>query len=272
VSFSFSSRGTEFLDSEQARITIARAFQTWSDQPCDRVGIAGKASLHLEETKPVTCWKSRFLEEGPNVNVVLFRDGNWNFSGTHGTIATTRTHRNLDTGEILDADIEINSAHFRVTSTDVPSSVRYDLQSVITHEIGHFIGIGHSEDPNAVMAARYDQGSIRFRELTDDDLRALCTIYPPGRDAECDPVPHGGFDATCNNPQLAEICTVGRVGASSAPVVIVNGKAAPPPPSAQWRSGLRGKFAMPCFAILTVAVTASAALVRRLRRKPGHQP
>ncbi len=56
--------------------------------------------------------------------------------------------------------------------------------SVVLHEIGHCLGLNHSEDPNAVM---YPQ--IRFADafttLDDDDIEGLRKLYapPPGANA-----------------------------------------------------------------------------------------
>lgn len=51
-----------------------------------------------------------------------------------------------------------------------------DLESVALHEIGHLIGIGHSEYFNAVMYPSY--WGIK-RMLDDDDILAAMNLYPP---------------------------------------------------------------------------------------------
>ena len=53
-----------------------------------------------------------------------------------------------------------------------PSGI--DLPSVALHELGHGLGLDHSEDTNAVMYAYY--GGPR-RELTDDDIAGIRSIY-----------------------------------------------------------------------------------------------
>jgi MYXO-CTERM domain-containing protein len=52
----------------------------------------------------------------------------------------------------------------------------YDLQAILTHEAGHFLGLAHSVDTSAIMYAFYSPGSIH---LTPDDVAGICTIYPP---------------------------------------------------------------------------------------------
>jgi len=49
---------------------------------------------------------------------------------------------------------------------------QFDLQSIVTHELGHSIGLEHSSDVNSVMYARLQQGVAR-RGFTDHDLALL---------------------------------------------------------------------------------------------------
>jgi hypothetical protein len=54
--------------------------------------------------------------------------------------------------------------------------VTFDLQAILTHEAGHFLGLAHATDTNAIMYAYYQPGAI---QLTSDDVDAICTVYPP---------------------------------------------------------------------------------------------
>lgn len=49
-----------------------------------------------------------------------------------------------------------------------------DFSSTALHEIGHAIGIDHSQDPSALMAASYSTTNF---ELQGDDINAAATIY-----------------------------------------------------------------------------------------------
>ncbi|KAL5722481.1 hypothetical protein ACHQM5_005997 [Ranunculus cassubicifolius] len=59
-----------------------------------------------------------------------------------------------------------------------PDSSRneFDLESIAVHEIGHLLGLGHSEFSDAVMWGSYDAGATR-RELTQDDIQGIRTLY-----------------------------------------------------------------------------------------------
>ncbi|MBA0652485.1 hypothetical protein Goklo_019744 [Gossypium klotzschianum] len=51
-----------------------------------------------------------------------------------------------------------------------------DLESVAIHEIGHILGLGHSEDPNAIMYAYFSPGTIK-RNLGRDDIDGIRALY-----------------------------------------------------------------------------------------------
>jgi len=52
------------------------------------------------------------------------------------------------------------------------STSQFDLQTIVTHELGHSVGLEHSSDANSVMYARLQQGVAR-RGFTDHDLALL---------------------------------------------------------------------------------------------------
>ena len=95
-------------------------------------------------------------------------------------------------GQVLDADILLRPADPSVTfaTPDELSSnpAAYDLESVLTHEIGHLLGFGHSAVWSAVMFPFVpapgtflgNRPSLQDRAapLADDDRTAVRVLYP----------------------------------------------------------------------------------------------
>ena len=107
----------------------------------------------------------------------------WNYDwpdDRRDALAVTHTRYDRDTGEILDADIELNATHYLWTVHGDPDAETADLMNTLTHELGHLLGFAHSEHLDATMFACTSPGEISKRYLGDDDVDAVCTVYPIG--------------------------------------------------------------------------------------------
>jgi len=109
-------------------------------------------------------------------NRIVWRETEWTLEPD--VLAITTLVYTASTGEILDADIDVNGVdHFwSASDTDVTN----DVQNTITHELGHLIGFAHVPDTEATMYGRSDPGETMKRDLGGDDMAALCTVYPTG--------------------------------------------------------------------------------------------
>jgi hypothetical protein len=74
--------------------------------------------------------------------------------------------------------MEIN-ATVPLALSDPVSADAYDLQSMMTHESGHFLGLAHTPDMDASMWAYQQDGSTSKRILAVDDMAGICAIYLP---------------------------------------------------------------------------------------------
>lgn len=80
-------------------------------------------------------------------------------------------------GGTIMGDLHLNlEKHWVDDPHDPDDGHDYDLETVVLHEIGHSLGLLHSDVPGSVMAASYDGGK---RALTADDIAGITHIYGP---------------------------------------------------------------------------------------------
>ena len=118
-------------------------------------------------------------------NSVFFDNSNTNFAPGSGVIAFVRSTIDLNDGHTLDADMVYNDREF-YSSISSPSltpppagtgQASVDLQSVITHEYGHYFGLDHTSIANATMIP-FIIADTRQRSLELDDRTGNAVIYP----------------------------------------------------------------------------------------------
>jgi hypothetical protein len=108
-------------------------------------------------------------------------------------LAVTITFSNADTGEIIESDIWLNARHV-FGSLDEADPARkgaahcagaFDVQSVLTHEVGHFFGLGEDgDDSSATMSQKTSACTTSKRVLTDADRTAIAQLYAEGFEDE----------------------------------------------------------------------------------------
>lgn len=201
---------------DRAHEIIEGAYSTWLASSCE----GGLPSVDIADLGAVSCNEPQYNQGGPNANVWMFRDAGWDGSGTSGnasetpsgTLAITIITFHPDTGEIYDADVEINSQQVPLTTGD--GDVQFDLASIVTHEAGHFLGLSHTRVPDATMRAGYLPGTTTLRHLSPDDQAGMCAIYAPDRElpaGNC--TPRHGFSSNCYRGESG--CSVSGVAAST---------------------------------------------------------
>jgi hypothetical protein len=116
------------------------------------------------------------------LHVVVFDDVVWPHNDPNNTLALTTVTYGIDSGEIFDADIEVNTAQHKITAQEPPPSGTFALRAILTHEAGHFFGLAHATSTTPIMYAQYQPDAVT---LTQDDVDGVCSIYPPENRAGC---------------------------------------------------------------------------------------
>ena len=89
---------------------------------------------------------------------------------------TTYVNVSPSTGYITDVDIVLNADSWE-WDIDGTNEDGLCFSRVMSHEIGHFLGIDHSEDPEAIMYAVMSRNAVAADWLPVDDKDAATTLY-----------------------------------------------------------------------------------------------
>jgi hypothetical protein len=136
--------------------TSKRAYLSWNEVPGNtfswRVG----------------GWNGPIYGIPDGMNGIFFRE--INDAGVLG-----QTTFNMYNGQ-RDSDVKIDLNQNWNCGPEDPWWTQIDMESVILHEVGHQLGLGHSDDPNAVMWWSISMGASR-RVPQSDDIAGIQYIY-----------------------------------------------------------------------------------------------
>lgn len=143
----------------------------------------------------------------PNTeNLAIFND--------ESVPARTRVFYDADTGEISEADIALNPYPYSAAGEPLEFSTdgtpaTYDLQSTLTHELGHFLGLNHSSvigatmNPTQALNGTFGLAAMNERTLSESDRAAVKSIYGPRNDI-------GAIDGRILNNQQGSLLAATR--------------------------------------------------------------
>jgi hypothetical protein len=209
MSLSVAAPSEDLTEAEVVQV-LDRSIATWEAVECGGVPLGIDIQMMEERS---TCIDPLYRDGGANVNTVMFVQDWAEREYEAAAFAVTTVWHRRSTGEILDVDMEINERRgpYGICPDDGCVDDRLvDLENVITHEFGHYLGLAHSQVVEATMYASAEAGETIKRDLHPDDIEGLCTIYPAGMPVgECDYTPRGGLQLDCERG-----CSVSAVGAT----------------------------------------------------------
>lgn len=170
-------RGVPGVSASEFQNTIAKAFATWQAVPTATIAFqfGGFTSAEPFDDDDVS---TLGFQSHPEMDRVL---------GATGFVIDDLT------GDIIESDVFFNSA-FPWSVASAGDASAFDLQSTATHEIGHFLGLGHSalgetelrpDGGRRVIASgavmfpiSFGRGRLNDRELQPDDMVGVSNLYP----------------------------------------------------------------------------------------------
>jgi hypothetical protein len=172
-------RGVAGVTAAQFQTAVAAGFATWEAVPTASVAFqfVGFTSAVPFDDDGISTFG---FDAQPDLDRVL---------GATSFVVDTLT------GEIVESDVFFNSI-FTWSTAAAGDASRFDLQSVATHEIGHFVGLGHSaigeteirpDGGRRVLASgavmfpiSLGRGITADRTLQPDDIAGVSDLYPDG--------------------------------------------------------------------------------------------
>lgn len=118
-------------------------------------------------------------------------------------LAETHLSFDTETGAIHRAEIVINGAGFRWATDASGCSDAFDLESTLAHELGHALGLRHSEFTDATMFTRPAPCADGRRDLASDDMHAIDDLYATPPQLTPDDDATGGCSATGSRSSAA---------------------------------------------------------------------
>ncbi len=143
---------------------IAAALNEWSVK--DRLLLRIDDSQQCDTNPKIgECLKINVIDRGPLTGLAP------EFQTPGGA-----TFRCTDKKKMLGCSIRISDSGAIFTGTGAVPKDKYDLMSVVLHEVGHCIGLAHSTESTAVMFEGIELGKAK-RAITSDDKAGRDALY-----------------------------------------------------------------------------------------------
>jgi len=123
-------------------------------------------------------------------NLIAFSCSDLNacdFQKEKQTLAVTITNTD-NVGNITSGNMFFNQSQVFTTVSANASDKEQDMQTVATHEAGHFFGLDHSGVVGAIM---FPVAPLQQSQLADDDVAGITSVYPATSDGGTPHCPSG---------------------------------------------------------------------------------
>lgn len=229
----------------QERAAIAAAFNTWQQAASSCSDLVFQQAADVPSGTPlthegktlVTFRQAKCADVVPEADACL-ADAScgdkydcWGFDPNIAAFATLTFK--TTTGEIVDANLELNASSGTLTTADsppcavgapAPNCVARDVQGYVTRSIGEALGLAQVQRLDSTMTSTQLWGDTQRRTIDPGTRQGLCTLYPRGQPTpECEssdtpdagtpggdepPPAKSGCSATASAPLLGALVLV----------------------------------------------------------------
>jgi hypothetical protein len=176
VLYQVNSLGSDDISDGSDLAAVESAFRHWEGIPRSRIAFSRDVDTTLE------------VANDDGVNVVYWAEGskttilgnkNFRVEGFIGLTVIVNDTTGPSTGLLRNADIVLNGNEL-IWTTDPASADpnAYDAEEILTHEVGHIVGLDHSGVLGSTMGFRGAPGEVRRRTLDLDDMHGASSVYP----------------------------------------------------------------------------------------------
>lgn len=177
IKYFITNRGVPNVTAAQVQSVAAQSFASWGAAPLTSVSATFAGFTNAEPVR----------DDG--ATVIGFQP----HDELDRTLGVTTFTIDRTTGALVEADIFLNST-FDWSTAAAGEANRFDVQSVLTHEIGHLLGLGHSllgetevrptggrrvlGKASVMFPFAFSVGTTLDRVLQDDDKAGIAATYP----------------------------------------------------------------------------------------------
>lgn len=175
VVYQINTLGSDNIGDSSEIVAVDSAFRHWESIKSSRIAFKRGADSSLLEAS----------DDG--INLVYWAEGSktpvlgsksFRVEGFVGLTVIVNDTAGPTAGLLKNSDIILNGNELTWTTDPVADPASYDVETVLTHEVGHVLGLEHSPVLGATMYGRISAGVITPITFADDDIFGAAAIYP----------------------------------------------------------------------------------------------